>query len=466
MFEHRSDALILFGATGDLAYQQIFPALQALARRGRLDVPVIGVAKPDWTTDQLRARARESLAAHGDRDAQAFDRLAARLSYVAGDYRDPATFRRLRSALGRAERPLCYLAIPPSLFGTVAASLAVSGCATHGRLVVEKPFGRDTATARALNATLHASFPEASIFRIDHFLGKEPVQNLVYFRFANAFLEPIWNAAHVAHVQITMAEDFGVRGRGAFYEEVGALRDVFQNHLLQVLSLLAMEAPAGSDGPAIDAAKVAVLRQVRPLRATDVVCGQYRGYRAEHGVAPDSQVDTYVAARLAIDTPRWAGVPFVIRTGKCLATTVTEVRITLRGPSVDLFDAAIDAPRNALTFRLSPDVGIRLTARVKTPGERMVGESVGLVEHRRPGDEMAPYERLLGDAMQGDRTLFGSEAGVEAAWRIVDPVLHLDTAPHAYAVGGWGPAEANRLVADVGGWAALDVEDRVANGIP
>ena len=336
MSDAHADALVLFGATGDLAYQQIFPALQAMVRHGRLNVPVIGVARPNWTTDQLCARMKESLSAHGGVDADAYAQLAARVSYVSGDYEDPTTFDRLREALGRAVRPVFYLAIPPSLFGAVASNLARSGSATRARLIVEKPFGRDLASARALNATLHESFPEDAIYRIDHFLGKEPVQNLLYFRFANTFLEPIWNARYVASVQITMAEAFGVRGRGRFYEEVGALRDVFQNHLLQVLSLLTMEPPSSSAGPAIETAKVALLQTIRPLEAADVVRGQYRGYRSEPGVAPDSRVETYVAVRLGVDNPRWSDVPMLVRAGKSMAATVTEVRVGLEatGPPV------------------------------------------------------------------------------------------------------------------------------------
>ena len=451
MPESRSDALVLFGATGDLAYEQIFPALQALARHGRLDIPVICVAKPDWTLEQLRARARESIAAHGGVDRDSFEKLAARLSYVAGDYRAPATFARLANALGASKRPLFYLAIPPELFGTVASALAGSGSATHGRVVVEKPFGRDLASAKTLNAVVHQSFPEPAVFRIDHFLGKEAVQNVLYFRFANSFLEPVWNSEYIEAVQITMAESFGVRGRGAFYEEVGAVRDVFQNHLLQVLSLLGMEATAGDGGDAVDAAKVALLRAVVPLRAEDVVRGQYRGYLTEPGVDPSSRVETYVAARLAIDNARWSGVPFLIRTGKCLASTFTEVHATFKKPAHRLFDSHA-GHGTEISFRLSPDVSITLLARVKKPGAAMVGQDASLVEHANPVDEMEPYERLLGDALRGDHELFGSEAGVEAAWRIVGPVLKIASAPYAYEQGSWGPAEADRIAAPAGGW--------------
>ena len=446
-----SDALVLFGATGDLAYQQIFPALQAMARRGNLNIPVIGVARHTWSVDELRARARESVAAQGAVDEEAFSRLASRLSYVTGDYEHPDTFTRLCQALGGAKRPLFYLAIPPSLFGAVASSLDRSGCANNARVVVEKPFGRDLASAQDLNATLHGAFPEQAIYRIDHFLGKEPVQNLLYFRFANAFLEPIWNASHIDGVQITMAETFGVRERGKFYEEVGAVRDVFQNHLLQILALLTMDAPAAKDGHAVDAARVALLKAVRPLRATDVVLGQYRGYRTETGVAPDSRVDTYVAARLAIENDRWAGVPFFIRAGKKLAATVQEVQITFKTPAQVIFDTASDGHPNELCFRLSPDVAISLTTRVKTPGEAMVGQDAHLALQRSRSDDMTPYERLLGDALRGERSLFGSEAGVEAAWRIVEPILNRNEAPCEYEPGSWGPAEADRI-APAGGW--------------
>jgi len=446
-----SDALVVFGITGDLAYKQIFPALQAMVQRGHLDVPIIGVAR-SGDLDQLRARARDSLDKHGGVDEKAFAQLCANLKYVAGDYQDSATFDRLRKALGGAARPLHYLAVPPPLFAVVAERLSQSGCAKGGRVVVEKPFGHNLASARMLNRTLHLYFSESSIFRIDHYLGKEPVQNLLYFRFANSFLEPIWNRNYVASVQITMAESFGIGGRERFYEETGAIRDVVQNHLLQVTSILASDAPASTDPEAIRDQKTQIFKAMRPLAPTDLVRGQFTGYREEDGVAADSSVETFVAVRLAIDTWRWAGVPFFLRAGKRLPVTATEVMVTLKRPPQAVFGEIEPRQSNFLRFRLSPNVVIALGARAKVPGEAMIGEEVELIARHHSGDEMAPYERLLGDAMRGDATLFAGEDSVEAAWRVVDPVLGDATPVYCYAPNTWGPHEANALVGGEGGW--------------
>ncbi|HEY1349605.1 MAG TPA: glucose-6-phosphate dehydrogenase [Ktedonobacteraceae bacterium] len=449
-----SDALVFFGATGDLAYKQIFPALQGMMRHGHLDMPIIGVAGRPWTNDQLRAHARQSLQEHGGVDEAAFAKLCARLRYISGDYSRPETYETLREALGGAQHPLHYLAIPPSMFSPVVSGLGISGCANGARVVVEKPFGRDLRSANALNAVLASVFAETAIFRIDHYLGKEPAQNIVYFRFANAFLEPIWNRIYIESIQITMAENFGVQGRGKFYEEAGAIRDVIQNHMLQVVTLIAMEAPVAHDPESVRDEKVHTLKAMRPLDPGSVVRGQFRGYRQEEGVASNSQVETFAAVRLYLDTWRWAGVPFYIRAGKNLPVTCTEVLVQLKEPPHTVFSERPDAwgMQNSFRFRLSPEVLVAIGARSKLPGERMHGEDVELIARHRPSDEMAPYERLLGDAMRGDPSLFVREDAVEAAWSVVDPILDGATPLYEYSPQTWGPAQAEGIIANDGGW--------------
>ncbi|MCA9010659.1 MAG: glucose-6-phosphate dehydrogenase [Planctomycetaceae bacterium] len=450
-----SDALVLFGVTGDLAHKLIFPALYALAKRDALKVPVIGVAAPDWPMAQLHARVTDSITrAGGIDDKQAFQNLLSLLIYVSGDYNNSETFNKLKEALGKSRRPAHYLAIPPSLFETVIKGLGAAGLAEDARVIVEKPFGRDLSSAKDLNRIATSVFPEHAIFRIDHFLGKEAIMNILYFRFANTFLEPIWNRNYVASVQITLAENFGVENRGAFYETAGCLRDVIQNHLFQVVALLAMEPPSGRHYEAVHVEKAKVFQAMRPLAPDDLVRGQYAGYRQEANVAQDSDVETYCALRLFIDSWRWNGVPWYLRSGKCLAETGHEILVELKPPPQPLFaDSAPTTGRaNYLRFRISPKSAVALAARVKRKGKEFIGDQQELfLIEEEPGEE-SPYERLLSDAMAGDGALFSHENAIEAAWEVVEPVLKVHHPVHTYQRGSWGPKEADVLIAADGTW--------------
>ena len=450
-----ADALVVFGVTGDLAHKKIFPALYAMAKKGVLKTPVVGVASSAWNLAQLRKRAEDGISEAGPIDDRpALRHLLSLLRYVDGDYNDPGTFDALKKALGDSRRPAHYLAIPPSLFATVIKGLGSAGLADQARVIVEKPFGRDLASARALNRVAQSVFPEDAIFRIDHYLGKEAIMNILYFRFANSFLEPIWNRNCVACVQITLSEDFGVKRRGAFYESAGCLRDVIQNHLFQIVALLAMEPPAYQGFGAVHSEKAKVFQAMRPLKPDEVVRGQYTGYRKTPGVAKNSDVETFCALRLYIDSWRWAGVPWYLRSGKCLAETAAEVLVELKPPPQRLFDdsAPVSGRANYLRFRLSPNSAVALAARVKRAGKQFIGDQRELYLLEEQTGAEAPYARLLGDAMAGEGALFTREDAVEAAWAVVDPVLKTHRPVHPYKPGSWGPKQADALIAADGNW--------------